>query len=323
MWGNRLGWILAGALVVVMIIAIAAAYVVTGKRTEPTAFSQDPANLAVLELPRDPRQLLPTQRRDADAGAVYWRAVEDYQKNITEYERLTEAFDAKRAVALDGVKAVLEAADYRKASLFDGRIEAAVGYGSRPGVNALHRVGAVVARLGTDYAQKRQFDEARKYLLASYALGFHLYDQRMSRLQLTAGLGLMAQSATVLKQIENADGKTDAGKRYDEFVSSYQKYYTEHVEPMERVLTSVDPKVLANHVGDVFVIVDKSQERVWRVEGVLKLGMYKYYTNTAGDRRAAVRTVKSLLKDPDPAVAAAALAARELTIAQYRTIGSR
>ena len=69
--------------------------------------------------------------------------------------------------------------------------------------------------------------------------------------------------------------------------------------------------------------MEKSQERVWRVEGVLKLGMYKYYTNTAGDRRAAVRTVKSLLKDPDPAVAAAALAARELTIAQYRTIGAR
>lgn len=323
MWGNRLGWMLAAGLVIVMIVAIAAAYVVTGKRTEPTAFSRDSANLAEIKLPRNPRELLPPQSRDADAGDIYWRAVADYQKNINEYERLATTFDAKRALALDGVKAVLEAADYRRAALFAGRLEAAVGYGSRPGVIALHRVGAVVSRLGTDYAQKAQFEDARKYLLASYVLGFHLCDQRMSRLQLSAGLGLMAQSATVLKQIENADGNAAGGKRYEEFVSAYQSYYAERVEPMERVLTSIDPKVLSTHVGDVFEIVDNSQERVWRVEGVLKLGMFKYYTNTAGDRRAAVSKVKSMLDDPDPAVKAAALAARELTIAQYRTIGSR
>ena len=89
------------------------------------------------------------------------------------------------------------------------------------------------------------------------------------------------------------------------------------------MITSIDPKVLARHVGDVFVLAEKSSERVWRVEAVLKLGMYKYYTNTPGDRRAARRMVRSLLNDPDPAIQTAALAANELTREQYRTIGSR
>lgn len=323
MWGNKLGWILAGGMVILMIVAVASAYVVSSKLTEPTAFSQDEANFAAIELPRNARTLLPPQPRDADAGEVYWRAVADYQKNVNDYDRLGTTFNAERALAMEGVQAVIEAADCGKATLFDGRIEAAVGYGTRPGVNALHKVGAVVARLGIHYAQAKQFDEARKHLQASYALGYHLYDQRMSRMQLSAGLGLMAQSATVLKQVEKAAGDAAAAKRYEDFVSDYQQYYRDRIEPMERVLTSVDPKVLSKHVGDVFQIAERSQERVWRVEGVLKLGMFKYFTNTAGDRRAAISAVKAMLNDPDPAIVAAAVAARELTIEQYRTIGSR
>jgi len=224
---------------------------------------------------------------------------------------------------MEGVKAVIEAADYQKASLFNGRTEAAVGYGSRPGVTALHQIGAIVSRIGTEHARKKEFDEARKCLQASFVLGYHLYQQRLSRMQLSAGLGLMAQSAIVLKQIENVQGNKEAADRYDKFVADYQQYYKERIEPLERVITSIDPKVLARHVGDVFVLAEKSSERVWRVEAVLKLGMYKYYTNTPGDLRAARRMVRSLLNDPDPAIQTAALAANELTREQYRTIGSR
>ena len=181
----------------------------------------------------------------------------------------------------------------------------------------------LLQRIGTEHARKKEFDEARKCLQASFVLGYHLYQQRLSRMQLSAGLGLMAQSAIVLKQIENVQGNKEAADRYDKFVADYQQYYKERIEPLERVITSIDPKVLARHVGDVFVLAEKSSERVWRVEAVLKLGMYKYYTNTPGDRRAARRMVRSLLNDPDPAIQTAALAANELTREQYRTIGSR
>lgn len=323
MWGNKLGWILAGAMVVLMVLTIGVAYVISSKQTSPTIFTQDEVMLAELQLPVDPKGLLPEQTQDGDARDVYWRAIGDYAQNANEYERLATTFDMKTALGMEGVGAMLEAAPYGRATLFDGKAEAAVGYGTRPGVGALHKVGGVCARIGTEYARLKSFPEAKRYLNATYVLGYHLYTQRMSRLQLSAGLGLMAHSATVLKQIASAEGNKEEAAKYERFVSGYQQYYKDHIEPMERVITSVDPTVQSEHVGDVFVIVDKSAERVWRVEGALKLGMYKYNTNTAGDRRAAIRKVKSLLADPDPAIAAAALAAKELTLEQYRTIGAK
>lgn len=323
MWGNRLGWLISVLLVLAVAAVIAATYVVTSRRTEPTPFSRDPANLAAIQLPIDPHTLLPEPPRDEDAGDLYWQVYVDHRSHRESYDREAADFSLQRASELVGVKAALDAANFRRANIFTNRVDAAVGYGSSPAVTALQQVGAILARIGADYADKHQYSDAKRYLRAEFVLGLRLYDERMTRQQLSAALGLMAHAATVLSQIAVYQDDKTLAFQLNDYIKAQRTYNTDHIEPIARVITSVDPIVQPQHVGDVFVLAHQSAERVWRVESTLKLGMYKYNTNTAGDRRAAIREVGQLLTDPDPAVAAAAMAARKLTLEAYRTIGAK
>jgi hypothetical protein len=58
---------------------------------------------------------------------------------------------------------------------------------------------------------------------------------------------------------------------------------------------------------------------MWRVEAILKLGRYRFNAGRIGDQRNAIKTIKDLLThDPDPVIRAAAQAAHDLTLEQYR-----
>ena len=322
MWGNRLGWKISAILILVMAGTIAVTCIVTGRRTEPTEFSRDPANLAAIQLPIDPHTLIPEPARDEDAGDLYWQAVFDYGAHPEDYDRQSANFTLQTAAELVGVKSAMDAAAYRRASIFTNRVEAAVGYGSTPALTALQQIGALLARIGTEYANKHQYADAKRYLHSEFLLGLRLYDERMTRQQLSSAMGMMAHAATILSQIARDQDDQPLASRLDDYLKAQRTYNTNHIEPIARVITSIDPTIQPKHVGDVFILARQSAERVWRVEATLKLGMYQYNTNTAGDRRAAIREMRQLMADPDPAVAAAARAARDLTLESYRTLGS-
>lgn len=325
MWGNKLGWLISVILVLAVTGVIAVALAVSGRRTQPTAFSRDPANLAAIEFPIDPHTLLPEPPRNEDAGDLYWLACVDHRGHRESYDRqlAPESFDLQSATELVGVRAALDAAAYRRASIFTKRIDAAVGYGSTSAITALQQIGTILARIGTQYISDNKYTEAKRFLRAEFILGLRLYDERMTRQELSVAMGLMAHASTILSQIAVDEGDKARAIRLKDYANAQRDYNANHIEPIARVITSIDPTVQPQHVGDIFVLARNSAERIWRVESTLKLGMYKYNTNTPGDRRAAIRELRQLMTDPDPAVAAAALCAHELTLEAYRTLGSK
>ena len=325
MWGNRLGWLISAILLLAVATVIAATFIVSSRRTEPTAFSRDPANLAAIELPIDPHTLLPEPQRNDDAGDLYWQAYVDHRDHRESYDREADiaSFNVNRATELVGIKAAMDAAAYQRASIFTKRVDAAVGYGPTPAVTALQQIGTILARIGTQYADLQKYSDAKRYLRAEFILGLRLYEERMTLQQLSVSLGLMAHAATTLSQIAVDEDDKALAFRLKDYLKAQRDYSTGHIEPIARVITSIDPSVQSQYVGDIFVFARNSAERTWRVESTLKLGMYKYHTTTLGDRRAAIREVRELLTDPDPAVSAAALCARELTRETYRTLGSK
>ena len=163
----------------------------------------------------------------------------------------------------------MEAADYRKAGIFAKRVDAAVGYGATPAVTALHQVGGILARIGTEYANKRQYAEAKKYLNAEFVLGLRLYEERMTRQQLSAAMGLMAHAATVLGQIAVYQDEKALKLKLDDYLKAQRTFTVDQIEPMARVITSVDPSVHPKHIGDVFVIA-RERIRFFRLLGAIK-----------------------------------------------------
>ena len=93
---------------------------------------------------------------------------------------------------------------------------------------------------------------------------------------------------------------------------------------MLKVISSIDQNVIRQHTGDIFEIANRSQERMWRVEAILKLGRMKFDVGgnrgRFGDQAGAKRYLKSRVSDPDPFIKTAAKAAKDLTIEQYRSM---
>ena len=156
MWGNKLGWAISVALVVAMAAAVAGAYVITSKRTPPTAFVRDGAHLGSIDLPINPKTLMMPQSRDEDAGIIYRRAINYYTSNQSMYAQLAKRFDVEKAELLIGVSSVLQAADYQKADIFpENQIDQVVSYNEKKQIAALQSVGGMCINIGIDYAKKK------------------------------------------------------------------------------------------------------------------------------------------------------------------------
>src|SRR5206468_10793092 len=162
---------------------------------------------------------------------------------------------------------------------------------------------------------------AMRYAQASFALGQRLFQERLTANELLAGLQLMAESAMVMKKLSGASGDGALSAKLSEFDSSRQELYRKRIEPMLRVLTAVDERVVGEHPGDVFYLAQHAGDRVWRVEAIFALGRMKYFVGLngrTGDQRGATRKLKKLADDPDPVIRAAATSARDLTLEEYR-----
>ena len=120
--------------------------------------------------------------------------------------------------------------------------------------------------------------------------------------------------------IQTATKGSEVYDNLSDFDRQFSAYQDNRVMPIWAVLSSVNQDVINRTAGDVLVFARVSEEPMWRVEATLKLGRYKYDAGTLGDQISAARAVRQLTLDHDPNVAAAALAARDLTIETYRMI---
>src|SRR4051812_8249613 len=87
MWGNRLGWLISAALVVIMGGFL---YLLVARAGQITPPSGRFGNLeAPVALPTPPASVVPVMTAACDAGDLYWDAIE----HVVQNEPLYENFD--------------------------------------------------------------------------------------------------------------------------------------------------------------------------------------------------------------------------------------
>lgn len=323
MWGNRLGWGISAAIV---LIAIALVYVLVqmiGAVTEPTELVTSGLALAPIELPTSPRELLDDHaesvddsEQDCDAGALYRQAIEHYRADPQFYERFLS--QPKAGVTLRGVDLVLQAASCRpRTALFADRLEDVVMIqGNKPAIAAIADVGRATI-IGGLLSKGGDPARARQHFVAAFALGAILFDERIVYDEFEAGMQLMSQASRALAGLEQDPAQQRQWTRFDE---RRLDYFKTNVEPVLRAVHSIDAAVVDRHAGDLARIAQEARDPMWRVEATMALGRQRFFAARVGDQRAAVRTLDALSRDPNPAVALAARNARAMTIEQYRQL---
>lgn len=335
MWGNSTGWMISGVIAVAMGFLLG--YVtIPPSPTAPTnakvfAITQQP-----LTLPVSPDTVVPPGTADADAGVLYRKAIDDYLFATSTYERFKSEpgrFDVKKLTA---VPFILRARDAKACVLFRKDPTELVNYeNAEPPLDAIFDVGNICCTLGKlytleTYNKQTRPEEARKLWEAAFVLGQHLYEERVSWLELSDGLGLMSAAGGNLlsyyKEINKDDAKADAIQKFLDGEHDFQNQVLEAI----KIVDGIDENIVGQYAGDITAIAVAPKgtpygnaDHMFRVEALKHVGHYRYNSISIGDQRGAMRSIQKVLDqgDADPTVKAAANAARDLTLAKHNAFG--
>jgi hypothetical protein len=309
MWGNRLGWGISG--VILMMIA-GAVYLLAESvaATPPTDLGRNPANLAALDVPMPPPDLFPEPADNTDAGDVYRQFIHVYEsdpKAADDFQRASNASASIPAVP-ELAEVLTRATTSKRMSLFATSPGEVINYDEKPALDDLDQAVSSAARIAL-IVGKKDPAKARPYLDGLMALGRHLARERVRYEELRIGLAAMEMAADNIASLQPTSARGQSAAAFSARIKDFRK---QHIDPIWPALGTIDKDKLEQHAGDIIVFAQSSQERMWRIEALIAMGRFKLSTGV-GNQTAARRALHTLVNDPDPRVAMAAVAARDVT----------
>jgi hypothetical protein len=302
-----------------MIVTFLGVLNAAAERAAPrTDFSRNPETAAVIALPVDPDIVIPDMIDPRDASVTYRHAAEQVLFKQSVYENFARAGQPADIEEIPAVKILLEAAYTTDASFFDQNPSLIINYDNdKPMLDALRTLGQCARRVGM-LIEEDQPAEAMKHYEAAFSLGIKLFNERITYDELSAGLTLMAENARLIAALADKQGQSTRAAAARRFDTARIAWVNQYILPVQQVLSSADPHIIERHAGDVIYLAHHAPERMWRVEAILRLGRYRFHSETLGDQRIASRIIHQLTTDPDPIIRTAAAAARDLTVERYR-----
>lgn len=318
--GNRLGWSIAGVIVLLQVALVAWALSLD-KLTPPTSLTS-PANLARIEIPVAWSQVVP-DGTTGDSGELYRDVVRLVEAGEPSYQAVLRE---NRAVSIDDLPALgklLEAAGMKRTPVFEPVPQEVVTYDVRKKpIEQLRLAGDAAIRLAM-LRIKSDPQTAARLLDAAFLLGASMYEERLVFDQLVVGFGLMGDASAAMRQLAEQQGDASRLERLDAFDRSRADHLKSHILPIRTALWAVDRGRMGHHAGDVFAFARQSQERMWRVEAILQMGRMRF--DMPEGHRADQLGVGRVLDQiesagVDPVIGQAIEQARGLTVERFRMI---
>ena len=316
MWGNRLGWTLSA---VIWALAALLAYQMYALVQPTPSTGELVATVKPFTLGEAIKAVLPPPKPLGDAGDLYRKAIDDYHAHRSAYDQLTQSkdYDLAAVEQLKGLDDLVAATSCPTMDLFRSKPEEIINYEQNvPALDDLKALGDAAAYVVTLAAYDKDYDTARKYATAVLALGFHLYQERLTYDELADGISLMGTGSAALRRVaEKSDDKPAAAAqvafdhaRLDENATA--------VQPAWKILSGQGDATIARYAGDFLQLAkDPTADAVWRVEAVRRLGRLQLNAAKHADNVAAKRYLEQLAGDPSagPVLHQAAVSARDIT----------
>ena len=318
MWGNRLGWIVSACLLALVAKPLWMASKAPRVSDPSGAF---PALLSRVALPADARSVVPElMAQPCDAGDLYRAAIQEYESDRRSYDKYVSNPRAAQAEKPKAVELLTQASRCADMALFVKTPSELLNYRPEtPGVETMEKLGRMANQIGLLHRLGKKPQEARRYFEAMFALGYHLYDERLAWVEFTAGVNLMADAARGLAKLEADQNNPEHARSLEHFADAVDQYKLKQFE-LYKVVSTIDSSTVGRHGGDILALARNSPEPMWRGEAILALGRMKFNTPYRGDQLAATREVQQWVNDSNPAVRAAANAASALTLQQYHAM---
>ena len=155
----------------------------------------------------------------------------------------------------------------------------------------------------------------REHLLV---LGWHMFNERAHVDMMYQGLIIQLDALEMLITAYEELGHADKADRARNYRASVKDLMDRMAEKLDAIMPPADEDRLAEP-GDVFNVARNDQDRAWRVQAVLALGILKVQPQgviARADERVTRKLIREFEKSSDPMIRAAAVAARDLTLAR-------
>ena len=291
---------------VVLVMALALVVFMYGFADPPTSVTSESA-LVKQTLPGDLPALVTPAKPQADAGAYYEQAIELFNENPRVLERTREHDEMVEGLS----ELLLQASDAGQIvdGFLDGHIP--VKNGADPDYGeAIESMNEWVLEHAVMVYSKGEKDKARNLALAVWLFGQRLFEHSDRLYHKNTGLDMMTSAGSMLILLAERDEKLDRevlskwGAALDEISRKWQP----------KIMATVGPNP---HPGDLVNIALNDQDRMFRVEATLKLGIQRY-TVDRGNRRAMNQAIQAAIASDDPMLAEAGRAADAVTLQEMR-----
>ncbi|MDY6914548.1 MAG: hypothetical protein SVT52_08850 [Planctomycetota bacterium] len=327
--GSKIGWILAGALILGLVL-IVLFVVVFPPASSPTAETMGENFMQLKTISLSPAVVVAFESTGAgNAGDDYHEAVTIHQANaegigrfVYDLQAIAKGDTAAEAATIDILNKIDAhiSAGSRKAKMQYTFVHTPkkfkVGYNYKP-AEALFNVSEAMDALATYYFAKNKYEDAWNVLCHEFVMGRHMMDERSRPDMVYLGVFIQTKSLDGLMDIRSKwDGAKDINlnkfKQYACQLSAVRNSYEQKL----KIVWNTRPEP-----GDVFHVIKADQDRAWRVQGLLSLGILKFTAVKRGDLRQTDKLIEKYLTSSDPLEAAAAAAARDLDTAGFNRLG--
>jgi hypothetical protein len=323
MFGNRLGWGISAAMV--LAAAGLAYYLFTlGQPTPPIGGTGLAAAAGHLTLGDAARSLLPPVKPLGDAADDYRKAIADLHDHATAYAELATSkdYDLAAVQQLKGFDDLVHATDLPTMDLFRSKPELIVNYDPKvPALDDLRTLGTAALNVAFLASYDKDYKTASLYATAVLAMGYHLYQERLTYDELSAGMSLMSDASARLQRFaEKANDAATVAKAVE--FGKVKLAENDRIKQVWKVLSGQGEENTAQHAGDFFELAgDATVDPVWRTEAVRRLGRLKLFAARRADNVRAEQFVRQLADDPGagPVLHQAAVAARDITSYQNQS----
>jgi hypothetical protein len=154
---------------------------------------------------------------------------------------------------------------------------------------------------------------ARELAVAVWVLGERMFRHNDRLYGKVVGLDMMESAGAILYEI-SADDPTIDG----EALASQSAAITgirRAWQPKLEVMLGVTPPI-----GDLVNIAMNDEDRMFRVEATLRLGIFKHAAGSGGNRRMILRSIDQAIDSDDPMISEAGRAAAALTLEEKRRL---
>lgn len=317
--GNKLGWIIAGGIVVLFLVVIVLVAVLSGSNV--TSADQMPGLVAFREVSIPVAEIAGfTPDGDGNAG-------EDYKKAIDLAARrhkaiAVELHSGNMSTALQ-VMAWIKKGAKKKKMEYVGTCVAAE-FTVAPGFGPAMDIGSAAGtaeRLAEVYADRKQYAKAAEAMRHSFVMGWHFVGERAHIATVRAGISAQVHALERLGPIyskwEGHEGDLEKVEAYKRKLEPFKEYYGIGGKKM-RLLWNIKP-----HPGEVFYAVKRDKDRAWRVRALLTLGLLKHTADTSADAKYARTLIDQFVEKGGKLEKKAAKAAKEFTVLDAKAIGSQ